>query len=216
MSGVRPGRIAGTIAVGVVTLIGLSAEGHAQNSDLDVSVRGGMAIPVGNLGKATDLGYGMGAGIAYPLGSGIRLRTDLEFSYFPGQPLDDGSRGADVSQWFVLIGGDLDLAPRSSPWGVRAQVGTGVSLLGTDPLPIPDPITGTSSFRQLDRELFTWHAGFEAHYAVSSTFAPFLRARGLFARAGGSVAAFRGIDDSLGESGWFVSIPLEAGFSLSF
>lgn len=216
MSGAGPGRIAGIIAVGVVTLIGLSAEGAAQSGDLDVSAWGGMAVPVGNLGQVTDLGYGMGAGIAYPLGSGIRLRTDVEYFYFPGQPVDGRSRGADVSQWFVLIGGDLDLAPKSSPWGVRAQVGTGVSLLGTDPLPIPDPITGTSSFRQLDRELFTWHAGFEADYAVSSSFAPFLRARGLFARAGGSLVAFRGIDDTLGESGWFVSIPLEAGFSLSF
>lgn len=216
MSGAGLGRIAGSIAVGVVTLIGLSAEGEAQNSDLDISARGGMAVPVGNLGQVTDLGYGLGAGIAYPLGSGIRLRTDVEYFYFPGQPVDEGSRGADVSQWFLLLGGDLDLAPHSSPWGVRAQVGAGVSLLGTDPLPVPDPITGTTFFRQLDRELFTWHAGFEAHYAVSSSFVPFLRVRGLLTRAGGSVAAFRGIDDTLGESGLFVSIPLEAGFSLSF
>jgi hypothetical protein len=215
MSGVGVGRIAGILALGVAGLAGWSGDGEAQANRLDLSARGGMAVPVGNLGQVAQPGYGLGTGIAYPLGSGIRLRTDVEFFYFPGEPAkSELYRPADVTQWFLFLGADVDLAPRTSPWGVRAQVGAGASLLGTDPLPLP---FGTSTpFVQLDRELFAWHAGVTADYALNSSFAPFLRVRGLFTRGGGSVAAFRGIDADVGDAGLFVSIPLEAGFTVSF
>lgn len=215
MSNVPLGRAGAVTVVGAMTLMGLSSEGHAQTGDLDVSARGGVAVPVGDLGRVADLGYGLGAGLAYPLGSGVRLRTDVEFYFHPGERVDRVIP-ADVNQWFVFLGGDIELAPRSSPWRVRPQLGAGVSLLGTDPLPLQFPVNGTTTSLQLDREHFAWHAGLEAEYAVSASFAPFLRVRGLFTQTGGTVAAFRGIDEEIGKSGTFVSFPLEAGFSLSF
>ncbi len=193
-----------------MAVMGVSAESQAQTRALDVSARGGIAIPVGNLGRVADVGYGFGAGLAHPLGDRFRLRTDVEFLFHPGR--DHSTRGVDVDQWFFFLGADADLGPASSPWGIRAEFGTGLSLLGSDPF--PEPIG--SRFVRLDEQRFAWHAGLEARYAVTDAFTPYLRARGLFTHAGNNATLFRTVDESVGESGLFVSIPLKVGVCLTF
>lgn len=191
-------------------VLGLSSESQAQTRTVEVSARGGTAIPVGSLGQVTDLGYVFGAGLAYPLGRRVRLRTDVEFLFHPG--VEHERRGVDVDQWFFFLGADVDLGPRESPLGIRAEFGTGLSLLGSDPLSQP---VGRR-FLQLHEEQFAWHAGLEARYEVTDSFTPYLRARGLYTYAGNDVALFRMVDEDVGEGGLFVSIPLEVGVSLSF
>lgn len=180
--------------------------------DLEVSVWGGPAFPVGDLAKVTETGVAVGMGIAYPLGSRVRLRTDVEFFSRPGAEVA-GDRPVDVYERFITLGGDVELASRSSPWGLGAQLGAGVSILSSDPLPVRAP---GRTVVQLAEEKFAAYAGLEARYDVSSDLTPFLRARGTLSTAGHSMAVFQGIDPSVGSSGQFVSFPIEAGLRISF
>lgn len=187
------------------------AEAPVQVPDLEVSVWGGPAFPVGDLGRVTRTGYAVGMGIAYPMGSRVRLRTDVKFFSRPGTAVD-GQLPVDVQERFITLGGDVDLASRASPWGVAVQVGAGVSILSSDPVSVQDSARPV----QLAEEKFAAYAGLEARYELGSDVTPFLRARGALSTAGRSVAVFRRVDPAVGHSGLFVSFPIEAGLTIAF
>lgn len=187
------------------------AEGQAP--DLDVSVWGGPAFPVGDLGRVTGTGFVVGMGIAYPVAPRVRLRTDVELFSRPGVAVGD-ERPADVYERFITLGGDVRLTSRESPWGVAGQLGAGVSILSSDPVYVQGaPAPG---FVQLAEEKFAAYAGLEARYEPSSDVTPFLRARGALSTAGRSMAVFRSVDPAVGTSGLFVSFPVEAGLTITF
>ena len=185
---------------------------EAQAPDLDVSVWGGPAFAVGELAKVTDTGVSVGVGIAYPLGRRFRLRTDVVFFSRPGTEVD-GGRPVDVYERFITLGGDLELTPRASRWRVAAQAGAGVSILSSDPISVDQ---GAVPFVQLAEEKFAAYAGLEARYEVSRDVTPFLRARGALSTAGGSLRLFRFVDPSVARSGPFLSVPVEAGLTITF
>lgn len=206
-------RWAAVLVLALMSGLTATTGAEAQAPDLEVGVWGGPAFPVGDLAKVTGTGAALGMGIAYPLGSRARLRTDVEFFSRPGAEVA-GERPVDVSEWFITLGGDLELTSRASPWGLGAQLGAGVSILSSDPVLIQAPVR--SVVLQLAEEKFAAYAGLEARYEVSSDLTPFLRARGALSTAGRSVAVFRGIDPAVGHSGSFVSFPIEAGLTISF
>lgn len=199
----------------IVLLAGLlaaSPPSQAQGTDLDVSVWGGPAFAVGDLAKVTDTGVGVGMGIAYPLGRRFRLRTDVVFFSRPGADVA-GQRPVDVYERFITLGGDLELTPRTSRWGLAAQLGAGVSILSSDPISVQQ---GPRSFVQLAEEKFAAYAGLEARYEMSRDVTPFLRAKGALSTAGRSLGVFRLVDPSVARSGLFLSIPVEAGLTITF
>jgi hypothetical protein len=198
-------------AVTTETAAQVRDEAPAPRPELEVSVWGGPAFPVGDLGRVTGTGFAVGMGIAYPLGSRFRLRTDVEFFSRPGAGIV-GERPADVHERFITLGGDVELISRASPWGVAAQLGAGVSILSSDPVSVQGP----ARFVQLSEEKFAAYAGLEARHAVSSDVISFVRARGALSTAGRSVAVFRSVDPAVGRSGLFVSFPIEAGLTIAF
>lgn len=185
---------------------------EAQAPDLEIGVWGGPAFPVADLGKVTGTGIVVGAGIAYPLTPTFRLRTDVAFFERPGVGAGD-ERPVDVYERFITLGGDVELTPGTSPWGLAAQLGAGVSILSSDPVTVPGSRLG---FVQLAEEKFAAYAGLEARYELSSDVIPFLRARGALSTAGRSMAVLRFVDPAVGESGPFVSLPIEAGVTIAF
>lgn len=108
--------------------------------------------------------------------------------------------------------GDLELTPRASRWGVAAQLGAGVSILSSDPISVPGRLRSV----QLAEEKFAAYAGLVARYEVSRDVTPFLRGRGALSTAGRSLGVFRFVDPSVARSGLFLSVPVEAGLTISF
>lgn len=102
--------------------------------------------------------------------------------------------------------GDLELTPRASRWGVAAQLGAGVSILSSDPISVPGRLRSV----QLAEEKLV------ARYEVSRDATPFLRGRGALSTAGRSLGVFRFVDPSVARSGLFLSVPVEAGLTISF
>lgn len=65
-------------------LLALPTPSEAQVPDLEFSAWAGPAFPVGDLGKLTGTGFGVGMGIAYPLSRRVLLRTDVQAFSRPG------------------------------------------------------------------------------------------------------------------------------------
>lgn len=201
------------LAVILSALLALAGPGEAsaQAPDLEVAVWGGPAVPVGDLAKVTDTGVSVGMGLAYPLGRRFRLRTDVMFFSRPGAEVE-GGRPVDIHERFLTLGGDLELTPGVGRWDVAAQLGAGVSILSSDPISVPGRVRSL----QLAEEKFAAYAGLEARYEVSRDVRPFLRARGTLSTAGRSLGVFRLVDPSVARSGLFLSVPVEAGLTITF
>jgi len=114
-------------------LLALGAGGlHAQQG-VDVEVRGGTAIPAGELSDAADVGGAIGVGVSYWVTSRIGLRLDGDVDILGGADIPGGGSMPDMTLWHYTAGAEVSALDRNStPWTVLLNGGLGATTLDTD------------------------------------------------------------------------------------
>lgn len=131
-----------------VALTPVEAQAQAFEQPVTVDVRGGMAVPLGDLGDLADVGPSLGAGVAYRVHPRVSVRGDLQVDVYSGADFDASSArqpsAPDMSLWHYSAGVEFDVTqPGTSRWHVTADVGGGATTIDTDAFdePITNPET---------------------------------------------------------------------------
>lgn len=107
----------------------------AAQSGLDFELRGGVAVPAGDLAEVGATGGGVGLGAGWQIYDRLALRVDGDLEVF-SEELVGGDRGVIMPRaymWHYHAGLELDvLADPASPWRLRARGGAGGTTYDTE------------------------------------------------------------------------------------
>lgn len=122
-----------TVALVVLALGAGPAAGQLDISSIDVEVRGGVAVPAGDLNEVGATGASFGAGLIYELSDYFSLRLDGDLEL-----LSERDVGSWIMPrtflWHYHAGLDIDVVrPESSPWRVQLRGGAGATTYDTEP-----------------------------------------------------------------------------------
>ena len=128
-------RISEPRAVAMVTsalaaLVVLATPISAQ-SNLDLEIRGGAAIPAGDLAEVGATGAGFGVGAAWWLHENVAFRVDGDLEVLSELALGQGIIMPRAFLWHYHAGLELSV-PMSGPWSLRARGGAGGTTYDTE------------------------------------------------------------------------------------
>lgn len=158
-----------------LTPVDAQAQGMMEDgmSALSVDARGGIAVPMGDLGDLADVGPTVGIGVAYRVSPRLSVRVDGDLDLYSGA--DFGATSAaqpsapDMTLWHYSGGLQYDVTePGSSGLSVSANVGAGATIVDTDPFvggPVENPETGEIE-ADFNETYFTANGGVRIGYAV--------------------------------------------------
>lgn len=122
------------VAVVATLTLGTALPASAQSS-LDLEVRGGAAVPAGDLEEVGATGGGFGVGAAWHVSDRLALRVDGDLEVFSEERVG-GARGVIMPRaylWHYHAGLELDvLARETSPWRLRLRGGGGGTTYDTE------------------------------------------------------------------------------------
>lgn len=162
----------------VVALAPVEAEAQGMMMDdgsaLSVDARGGIAVPVSDLGDIADVGPTVGVGIAYRVHPRVSIRADGDLDLYGGADFEAASAeqpaAPDLSLWHFSGGLEFDVTrPDASRWNVTVNAGAGATTIDTDPFvggAVDNPETGQSEL-SFNETYFTANGGVKIGYAVN-------------------------------------------------
>lgn len=140
---------------------------------LTVDARGGIAVPVGDLGDLTDVGPTVGLGIAYRVAPRVSIRVDGDLDFYSGADFSavsaEQTAAPDMTLWHYSAGVEYDFTrPGTQGWQLTANVGLGATIFDTDPFveePVENPETGQIE-ADFNETYFTANGGLKLGYSV--------------------------------------------------
>ncbi|HZD04131.1 MAG TPA: hypothetical protein VE173_04410, partial [Longimicrobiales bacterium] len=137
MSKIVKRRMAGVPSTSLVAtaMVAAAMTPLAAQTRLDVEIRGGVAVPAGDLAEVGATGGGIGVGAGWQIYDRLALRVDGDLEVF-SEELVGGDRGVIMPRaylWHYHAGLELDmLADPASPWRLRARGGAGGTTYDTE------------------------------------------------------------------------------------
>jgi hypothetical protein len=114
-------------------LAAVTAAPAAAQSSLDFDVRGGVAVPAGDLNEVGAPGAGLGVGLGWWVHDRVALRVDGDLEVFGEHRLGDGVVMPRAYLWHYHAGLELDvLSGPETPWRVRLRGGAGGTTYDTE------------------------------------------------------------------------------------
>lgn len=157
----------------IVALAPVDAHAQMAEKPFSVDARGGIAVPVGDLGDVADVGPTFGAGVAYRIHPRVSIRADADLEFYGGADFEAASAeqasAPDLSLWHFGGGVEYDVTRAgASRWNVTANVGLGATTIDTDPFvegPVENPETGETE-ADFNATYFTASGGLRLGYRV--------------------------------------------------
>lgn len=161
-----------------VALAPVEAQGQGmtmnEGSALSVDARGGIAMPVSDLGDVADIGPTVGIGVAYRVHPRVSIRADGDLDIYSGTDFDAVSAeqpaAPDMTLWHFSGGVEFDVTgPGARRWNVSVDAGAGATTVDTDPFVggvVENPETGQPEL-SFNETYFTAHGGVKIGYAVN-------------------------------------------------
>lgn len=161
-----------------VALAPVEAQGQGMMMDdgsaLSVDARGGIAVPVSELGDVADVGPTVGIGVAYRVHPRVSIRADGDLDLYGGADFDAVSAeqpaAPDMTLWHFSGGVAFDVtAPNAARWDVDVEAGAGATTVDTDSFvggAVENPETEELQI-DFNQTYFTAHGGVKIGYAVN-------------------------------------------------
>jgi len=149
--------LVGTIALAALALSMSTAPARAQENNITVDARGGMAIPIGDAKQMWKAGPNAGIGVAYWFNPRIAVRVDGEADFLSGKSTGDLgsiSGGFNVPDMKLYhFGGGLvwrAMDPAASMWRITFNVGLGGTHMKSNDYPagLTEPQPSEANFSQ--------------------------------------------------------------------
>lgn len=195
---------------------GLSAQGEVQ-----IDFRGGLAVPVGDLGNFVDPSPGFTIGVNVPLVEHVSLRFDGGADIYGGGDIDGSVVGEDVD------GPDLTLTrftagaiahlvrPEDSPFLVDANLGGGVGILTSNRTEFSIP-NGGVAIVDLGEAYFTGAGGVLLGYVISDQVDVFVSGQAFLTLADDEDTQSMGFLTTEGAPETLWSFPFSVGLKFNF
>lgn len=212
----------GTVLASVALLLAAAllsprpARAQVDRGTLVLDAGAGIGLPVGDLGKVSNPGPAFDFGTSYALSPSVALRAALQVE-INGGATGPGGVGPTVRMFHLLVGPAFQLVRSTDErrLGVTGYVGVGGTALTTG-----KTLVGTgATVRTIDISKFypAVAARLEGHYRLSPSVALFLAATGTmtFAKQA-DTEPWQLLDPSVGSMTKLISVPITAGFRLTF
>lgn len=155
--------------VAVLALAAAPAAADAQGrSGLSADVRGGFALPAGDLADLTDIGPSMGTSIRYRVHPRVDVRLDGELDLLSGLEGEGGEAATpDVELWRALAGADVHVPGTGRALDLAAHLQAGLTSYNTGIFPeiVFEPGTG-EPVGDFAETYLTLAGGIELGYSV--------------------------------------------------
>ncbi len=200
------GSFAAAVAAAAV-MTALPRAALAQH-EFQISGRGGIGIPTGDLADIADVGPTFGIKLAYRVHPRVRLRVDGDVEIYDGAGLNNGTEAPDLTLWHYNGGAEFEvLQPGRSPWNVVVNGGAGATTFDSDRF---------SSGGDFNETYFTLNGGVEVGYHVRSNVRVFAAGQ-LFVMFADDqdTAVFAALSPEVNNFDTVVSIPITAGVSIA-
>lgn len=145
-----------------------------DGSALSVDARGGIAVPVSDLGDIADVGPTVGLGIAYRVHPRVSIRADGDLDLYGGADFEAASAARpaapDLRLWHFSGGVEVDVTrPDAARWDVTVNAGAGATVVDTDRFvggAVENPETGELQL-DFNESYFTANGGVKIGYAMN-------------------------------------------------
>lgn len=217
------------MAVGLTGLT-LGADAQAQmpddgGSEFEVDARGGISLPVSDLGDVADPGASFGLGATYWVHERIGVRVNGDAGLLTGLDADEtgsGFESPDLDLYRYTGGVVARLTPRETRWDVTANLGAGGATYSSDDFAagtLVNPVTG-EAVQDFSSTYFSTTGGLKIGYDVTERVAVFAGGQAYLDFADEEDTAIFGevapqeVEPGGFDTAW--TIPLQAGVKIRF
>jgi hypothetical protein len=216
----------------IVALAGLPTGGETEaqmtdgtDSRIEVDARGGISLPVSDLGDVADPGASFGLGATYWVSERIGVRVNGDAGLLTGLDADEtgsGFESPDLDLYRYTGGVAARLTPRETRWDVTANLGAGGATYSSDDFAagtLVNPVTG-EAVQDFSGTYFSTTGGLKIGYDVTERVAVFAGGQAYLDFADEEdTAIFSEVAPQEVEPGGFDTawtIPLQAGVKIRF
>ena len=117
-------------ALGGLALLAGATTAQAQDRQVSLDVRGGVAVPTFDIADVADPGPSVGVGVGVPLGERWTLRGTADFGFHDSAL--EGGPDVNVFHYIGGLGYELVSPTPDSPWRVSVNAGAGAMSFDVD------------------------------------------------------------------------------------
>lgn len=220
-----------TILAAAAALAWLPAQGEAQGfgtdeaSKFEIDARGGVSIPVSDLGDIADPGASFGLGANYWFNERIGVRVNGDAALLTGLDADEtgtGLESPDVDLYRYTGGVVARITPPENRWDVTANLGAGGATYSSDDFvggPLVNPVSG-EAVEDFSETYFSTTGGVKVGYDVTDRVTVFAGGQAYLDFADEDDTAIfnqvapADVDADGFDTSW--TIPIQAGVKLKF
>lgn len=161
-------RVSGALGALTLAILLQSPSTALAQEGIDLELRGGFTLPVGDVDDAMEVGPMGGAGIGVRLTPRWLVRADLDVDILPGQDVAGFQEYLpDNRLWHYHGGIEYNLTdPSVSPWRVQLRGSAGVTVFDTDPF-----LRSDGRVEDITLDYFSTAFGGQVGYQLTEAFA---------------------------------------------